>query len=269
MLLWRERCSPKALCRLGVVSRTQTPSETPLLESWTMLLASASWKDGPAASIALCSIGGLAAGHYRTGQGYMPTRYRPALAGEETNRQGEEMCWKGMGMMASVCTTIGRLTFRRFSGRWTRRLCRPALAVTLDFNKPQTFDDTPLGRRHQNNRRGPPEPLPICTPTCLAYQAAYQGKHYCCYVLTHLHVATNKRRRLLEQALFCSSAARHKNPTLPPNHCIHTHCLPHPVPIIEHGLIQCPRIDPPVSAGETEPLAVKVHKRQRDQAAGA
>lgn len=125
---------------------------------------------------------------------------------------------------------------------------------------------------HQNNRRGPPEPLPICTPTCLAYQAAYQGKHYCCYVLTHLHVATNKRRRLLEQALFCSSAARHKNLTLLLNHYIHTHCPPHPVSIIEHGLIrsiQCPRIDPPMSAGETEPLAVKVYERQGNQAAGA
>jgi len=62
----------------------------------------------------------------------MPTRYRPALAGGETTQQGEEMGWKGMGMMASVCTNIGRLTFTPMdvsAGRWTRRLCRPALAV--------------------------------------------------------------------------------------------------------------------------------------------
>jgi len=59
-------------------------------------------------------IGGLAAGHYRAGQGYMPTRYRPALAGEDEtlrHRQSEEMRRKGIAMMESVCTAIGRLTF--------------------------------------------------------------------------------------------------------------------------------------------------------------
>ena len=44
----------------------------------------------------------------------MPTRYRPALAGEDEtlrHRQSEEMRWKGIAMMESVCTAIGRLTF--------------------------------------------------------------------------------------------------------------------------------------------------------------
>jgi len=44
----------------------------------------------------------------------MPTRYRPALAGEDEtlrHRQSEEGRWKGIAMMASVCTAIGRLTF--------------------------------------------------------------------------------------------------------------------------------------------------------------
>ena len=153
MLLGRERCSPKWLCRLGRVSRTQTPSETPLLESWITLRASASWKDGPAASMMVsCSIGGLAAGHYRAGQGYMPTRYRPALARGETARQGEETQWKGMAMMASVCTAIGRLTFtpRDVSlpvgsdgsrpdrmAVWLFALC---CCLTLEFNKPKHAD---------------------------------------------------------------------------------------------------------------------------------
>lgn len=90
---------------------------------------------------------------------------------------------------------------------------------------------------------------------------------------TDLHVATNKRRCVFEQALFFPSAVRQQksNLTSKPLHTyIHT-VFPHPVS--KHGLIirpiQCPRIDTPVSPSKVEPLAVKVHKCERHQAAGA
>ena len=161
----------------------------------------------------------------------MPTRYRPALAGGETTQQGEEMGWKGMGMMASVCTTIGRLTFTPMdvsAGRWTRRLCRPALWLFARSTRPrrplistnrkhqrhmQTFE-----RRHRScigavreSPRAPPDMHPLLPrlSSSLSGQTLLLLR-----TTTDLHVATNKRRCVFEQALFFPSVVRQQKSNL-------------------------------------------------------
>ena len=202
----------------------------------------------------------------------MPTRYRPALAGRETTRQGEEMRWRGIGLMASVCTTTGRLTFRRF--------CWPfeptALKRLLALLHPEAEAKHQTWRIHARLSSGviavsarSAKAPPNMHPHLPRLSSSLSGQTLLLLrTTTDLHVAINKRRCVLEQAPFFPSAVCQENQIIPPNHCIHTNRLSQPVSTIKHGLLvrpfQCPHIDTPVSPSQIEPLAVKVHKCQRD-----
>jgi hypothetical protein len=203
----------------------------------------------------------------------MPTRYWAALAGKVPRRRRTAVERDGHGRLVSVCASIDRLAFRRLYWPFASEpaLLQPTINIVI------------FSARSDEVKGLHSLPHHMCLLSCVhrvAYQAPYppyQGKHYCCYVLTDWLPRSNKdRNNITYSCTPCSTllpachSIRPNTPNLPSNHHITAVLLPSRR---YNGFllppIQRPRLDAPLFTRETEPPAFPIYKRQRDQDARA